>query len=49
MTRYAILFATLLGLAACETVGGMGRDLENAGDTLTDTADDVQDDFEDGM
>lgn len=43
MTRYAILIAALLGLASCETVGGMGRDMENAGEGIQEGADDVQD------
>jgi predicted small secreted protein len=38
MQRYLVLFAVLLGLSACETVGGMGRDLESAGDAIEDTA-----------
>lgn len=41
MQRYLILFAALLALSACETVGGMGRDIESAGDTIEDTAEDV--------
>ena len=42
MYRYIVVFATLLGLAACETVGGVGRDLETAGDAIEDTAQDAQ-------
>ncbi len=42
MYRYIILFTALLGLAACETVGGMGRDLESAGDAIEDTAQETQ-------
>lgn len=45
MTRYAILFAALLGLAACETVGGFGRDVGTAGEAIEDTAEDVQNDL----
>ncbi len=41
MTRYAILFATLLGLTACNTVGGFGQDMENTGETIEGTAEDV--------
>ena len=35
-----ILLATVAGLAlsACETVGGAGRDIENAGETVQDAA-----------
>ena len=42
MTRYIVLFSALLGLAACETVGGMGRDLETAGDAIEDTAEEAE-------
>lgn len=42
MTRYAVLFAALLGLAACETMGGVGRDVERAGDAIEDTAAEVE-------
>lgn len=41
MTRLIILAATLLGLAACETVEGAGRDLQNAGQTVESTAEDA--------
>ena len=42
MTRALILCLTLFGLTACETAKGVGRDVENAGDAITDTAEDVQ-------
>ena len=42
MTRYAILFATLLTLTACETMSGLGRDVESAGDAITDEAEETQ-------
>jgi predicted small secreted protein len=42
MQRYLILFAVLLGLSACETVGGMGRDLGTAGDAIEDAADETE-------
>jgi len=45
MIRFAILLAALVGLAACETVGGMGRDVESAGEALQGTAQDVQDEI----
>lgn len=35
----------ILGLAACETVEGAGKDVSNAGDAISDTARDVQDDL----
>jgi predicted small secreted protein len=33
MTRIAIIIA-ILGLSACETVQGMGRDISNAGQAI---------------
>ena len=45
MSRYAILFASLLGLAACETMGGFGQDVENAGEAIEETAEEVEDDI----
>ncbi len=38
----ALLFAVALALAACNTVHGLGRNMSAAGDTLSDTARDVQ-------
>lgn len=38
-----ILLAAMLALSACNTVSGLGRDVEAAGETLSDTAEDVQD------
>jgi predicted small secreted protein len=38
----ALLVAVALALAACNTVHGLGRDMSAAGDTLSDTARDVQ-------
>lgn len=31
---------TVFGLAACNTIEGAGRDIENAGDAIEDAADD---------
>ena len=45
MTRLIILSLVLLGLTACETAKGAGRDLEKAGNTITKTAQDVQKSF----
>lgn len=42
MTRAAILLAALVGLTACETMSGFGRDVERAGDTIEDTAQETQ-------
>ena len=42
MTRIAILLTALLGLAACETIQGAGRDIQTAGEAIEETAEDVQ-------
>ena len=41
MTK-AIALLALLGLVACETVQGAGRDLENAGEVIQDEAQETQ-------
>jgi entericidin B len=41
MTRALALLA-LFGLVACETVEGAGRDLQTAGEVITDEAQDAQ-------
>jgi entericidin B len=41
MTK-AIALLALLGLVACETVQGAGRDLETAGEVIQDEAEDTQ-------
>lgn len=41
MTRFKTItlsLAAILGLTACETVGGAGRDIEKAGEAITDAA-----------
>ncbi|BBE34036.1 hypothetical protein SmB9_16940 [Sphingosinicella microcystinivorans] len=35
--RYVMVAAVLL-LAACNTIGGMGKDLQSAGETVSDAA-----------
>lgn len=35
-----------LGISACNTVKGAGEDIESAGDAISDTANDVQNDME---
>lgn len=42
MIRPLIIGLALLALTACETAKGAGRDIQKAGDAITDTADDVQ-------
>lgn len=40
--RFAMLLALAfigMGLSACETLGGAGRDIENAGESVQDAAD----------
>jgi entericidin B len=41
MTK-AIALLALLGLVACETVEGAGRDIKTAGEVITDEAQDAQ-------
>lgn len=46
MTRLKILAAMALAtvlIAGCETTKGAGRDIQKAGDAITDAAEDVQD------
>jgi predicted small secreted protein len=43
MTRYIAMFAALLGLAACETAGGLGQDVENAGEGIQQGAENIED------
>ena len=38
-----LLVVALLMLSGCNTMSGFGRDVESAGDTISDTAEDVQD------
>lgn len=40
--RLTILFLAMLGLAACETVQGAGRDIQSGGAVVEDGAQDVQ-------
>lgn len=46
MTRYAILFAALLGLTACDdTMRGLGADIEDTGDVVEERTDELNDDI----
>lgn len=38
----AIAAFLFLGLSGCETIEGAGRDIENAGEAVTDTAQEAQ-------
>ncbi|MEO1734063.1 MAG: entericidin A/B family lipoprotein [Pseudomonadota bacterium] len=42
IARLFVLGLTCLTLAACETAKGAGRDIQSAGDAITDAATDVQ-------
>ena len=39
----AAVTASCVGLSACNTVEGVGRDVESAGDAVADTANDAKD------
>ncbi|MEL6790239.1 MAG: entericidin A/B family lipoprotein [Pseudomonadota bacterium] len=40
MRSIIVLLALVFALSACETVKGVGRDIENAGEALDDAIDD---------
>jgi predicted small secreted protein len=40
--RIAVVIVALLGLSACNTMEGFGRDVESGGEAISDTADDVE-------
>ncbi|MBM7066164.1 entericidin A/B family lipoprotein [Actibacterium sp. 188UL27-1] len=40
-----ILILSLFALTACGTIEGAGRDIEDAGQAISDTARDVRNDF----
>ncbi len=42
MLRLTLMLSAVLGLAACETVEGFGRDVENAGEELEETSQETQ-------
>lgn len=43
---FALLFALPI-LAGCNTIAGVGKDVEAAGKVVKETAEDVQDEFND--
>lgn len=43
--KYAVLIATLLGLAACNTIKGAGEDIAAGGEAVADTAEEVKEDI----
>ena len=40
--RKAIAVVALIGLSACATVEGAGKDIQNAGKAISDASEDVQ-------
>ena len=46
-TLIALAAASALASAACNTVAGAGRDIENAGQAVTDAADETEDELKD--
>lgn len=42
MSKIAMTLALLLSLAACNTMEGIGEDIEKAGETLSDSASDTK-------
>lgn len=42
MRKYIVLALTGLALAACNTVEGVGRDVQSAGETVAGTANDAK-------
>jgi len=40
MKTLSVLIAACLFLSACETIKGVGRDIENAGEAIDDAVDD---------
>lgn len=47
MKAFLVLLLALPVLAACNTVAGVGQDVEAAGKVVKDTARDVQEDLKD--
>lgn len=43
--RPTLTLAALLALAACETVGGFGQDVETTGQAISETAEEVEQDL----
>lgn len=44
-TRLLIALGLLASLAACNTIAGAGKDIEAAGETISDTADKTKDEI----
>ncbi len=43
--RLLITLGLLASLAACNTISGAGKDIEAAGETITDTAEDTKEEI----
>ena len=43
--RLLIALGLLAGLSACNTIAGAGKDIEAAGETITDTAEDTKEEI----
>lgn len=46
MLRITLLLSAMLSLSACETIGGLGRDVSTAGQAVTATAQEVEDELD---
>ncbi|MEM7722352.1 MAG: entericidin A/B family lipoprotein [Pseudomonadota bacterium] len=46
MIRIFLLLGVVLGLAACATVDGFGQDVSSAGEALSQTAEELDEDDE---
>ncbi len=47
MIRILLLLASIVTLSACQTIQGVGRDIEAAGEALEDAVDDNDDNDDD--
>ncbi len=45
LTRPALVLSIILGLAACETIEGLGQDVQSGGAAISETANEVQRDL----
>lgn len=45
MTRLTVSLLVLLALSACETAEGLGQDVSNAGDAISNTANEAEDEL----
>ena len=42
----ALMFSSMVALAGCNTIEGVGEDIDSAGDSIEDTAEDCSDNVE---